>query len=63
MLAILLFPTTTPILISGVRCTRGILEGLTLSDPTVGGWLRLAAGFAALYLFVGLATFGAAVEE
>jgi heme exporter protein B len=61
LLAILLFSVATPLFISAVKCTAGVLGGDGLAS--VRNWLLIAAGFDLLYLFVGLLTFEFVVEE
>ena len=61
LLATLLFPVATPLLISAVKCTSSVLAGEGL-EP-VSRWMLVAVGFDVLYLFVGLLTFEFVVEE
>jgi heme exporter protein B len=61
LLATLLFPAASPLLISAVACTAAPLAGRSLGE--VGHWLLVAAGFDALYLCVALLTFEFVVEE
>jgi len=61
LLATLLFPVATPLLISAVKTTSAILSGDGLG--VASRWLLVATGFDMLYLFVGLATFEFVVEE
>ena len=61
LLATLLFPAATPLLISAVRCTASCLAGRPLGD--ISQWLLLAAGFDLLYFFVALLTFEFVMEE
>ncbi len=61
LLATLLFPAATPLLISAVKCSAACLSGAGLSSVT--HWLLLAAGFDVLYCFVALATFEFVLEE
>ena len=61
MLATLLFPAITPILISAVKCTEAILDGKGLNS--VSNWLAVTGGFDLLYLMVGLLTFEFVLEE
>ncbi|MDH3627596.1 MAG: heme exporter protein CcmB [Acidobacteriota bacterium] len=55
LLATLLFPAITPLLLSGIRCTGAVLSGDALE--TYQHWLLMGAGFDMLYVFVALATF------
>jgi len=61
LLATLLFPAASPLLISAVKSTAAVLEGRSLG--TVSNWLLVAAGFDVLYLFVALLTFEFVLEE
>jgi heme exporter protein B len=61
LLATLLFPAATPLLISAVKCTAALLEGRTLS--AVSHWLLVAVGFDVLYLLVSLWTFEFVLED
>lgn len=61
LLATLLFPVSTPLFISAVKCTMAALEGGGLGP--VSRWMWIAAGFDMLYFFTGLLTFGYVVEE
>jgi len=61
MLATLLFPAVSPILISAVKCTEAILDGKGLAS--VSNWLAVTGGFDLLYLMVGLLTFEFVLEE
>jgi heme exporter protein B len=61
LLATLLFPAATPILISAVKCTEVCLDGRGLGSVTQ--WLAVTAGFDLLYLMVGLLTFEFVLEE
>jgi heme exporter protein B len=61
LLAVLLFPTASPLLISAVECTAAALAGRPLA--TVSSWLGVAVGLDALYLFVALLTFEFVLEE
>ena len=61
LLATLLFPAATPLIISAVKCTAACLAGQPLS--TVSQWLLLAVGFDLLYFFLALMTFEFVLEE
>jgi heme exporter protein B len=61
LLAVLLFPAASPLVISAVECTTAVLDGSGLG--AVLRWMLLAAGLDLLYLLVGLATFELVLEE
>jgi heme exporter protein B len=61
LLATLLFPAASPILIAAVRCTEASLDGNSLAGVT--NWLAVTAGFDLLYLMIGLLTFEFVLEE
>jgi heme exporter protein B len=61
LLATLLFPAASPLLISAVKCTAACLADGSLSG--VSQWLLVAAGFDLLYFFVALLTFEFVLEE
>jgi heme exporter protein B len=61
LLATLLFPASTPLFISAVKCTGSILEGQPLGDQS--NWLLLTAGFDVLYFLVALIVFDFVLEE
>jgi heme exporter protein B len=61
LLATLLFPAVTPLIISAVKCTSACLADGSLAAVT--RWLLVAAGFDVLYFFVGLLTFEFVLEE
>ena len=61
LLATLLLPAATPLLLSGVTVTGALFRGDGLDGVT--RWLGLAAGFDLLYFFVALATFEYILEE
>jgi heme exporter protein B len=61
LLATLLFPAASPLLISAVKCTAACLGGRPLSS--VSNWLLVAVGFDVLYFFVALLTFEFVLEE
>jgi heme exporter protein B len=61
LLATLLFPAVSPLLISAVKCTAACLAGRGLGDVT--HWLLVAIAFDVLYFFVALLTFEFVLEE
>ena len=61
LLATLLFPAATPLLISAVKCTAACLDDRPMTE--VSNWLLLAVGFDVLYLFVAMLTFEFILEE
>lgn len=61
LLATLLFPAATPLIISAVKCTAACLAGKSLAS--VSQWLLLAVGFDLLYFFVALLTFEFVLED
>lgn len=61
LLATLLFPAASPLLISAVKCTAACLADGSLSG--VSQWLLVAMGFDVLYFFVALLTFEFVMEE
>ena len=61
LVATLLFPTATPLLISAVRCTGDLLAGESLES--VKTWMLAAVGFDLLYLMLALLTFEFVLEE
>ncbi len=61
LLATLLFPASTPLFISAVKTTGGLLG--SESSTAVSDWLMLTAGFDLLYVFLALLTFEIAVER
>jgi heme exporter protein B len=61
LLATLLFPAASPLLISAVKCTAACLADGSLSG--VSQWLLVASGFDVLYFFVALLTFEFVMEE
>ena len=61
LLATLLFPAATPLIISAVKCTAACLAGRPLA--TVSQWLLMATGFDLLYFFVALMTFEFVLED
>ncbi len=61
LLATLLFPAATPLIISAVKCTAACLAGKSLAS--VSQWLLLAVGFDLLYFFVALMTFEFVLED
>jgi len=61
LLATLLFPAATPLIISAVKCTAACLADGSLS--AVWQWVLIAVGFDVLYFFVALLTFEFVMEE
>jgi len=61
LLATLLFPAATPLIISAVKCTAACLADGSLG--AVSQWLLIAVGFDVLYFFVALLTFEFVMEE
>jgi len=61
LLATLLFPSASPLLISAVKCTATVMEKQSLAD--VSNWLLVAVGFDVLFFFVSLLTFEFVLEE
>ncbi len=61
LLATLLFPVSTPLFISAVKCTTAVMESKPLAS--VSTWLLVAAGFDALYFLVALLTFEFVLED
>lgn len=61
LLPVLLFPLATPVLISGVRATLGILAGRPLADVMPG--VRLLVAFDVLFVVVGYLIFEYVLEE
>ena len=61
LLVTLLFPATSPLFISAVKCTAALLEGKGLADAS--SWMMIAVGFDILYIFVALSTFEFVLEE
>jgi len=61
LLAVLLFPAASPLLISAVKCTGTVMEGGPLSE--VSNWLMISVGLDLLYLMVALMTFEFVLEE
>jgi len=61
LLAVLLLPAATPILLSAVQCTKGALSGEPLAANA--RWLLVTAGFDVLYFLVALLVFETALEE
>ncbi len=61
LLATLLFPFSSPLLISAVKCTSAVLEGKPLA--AVKPWLLVAGGFDVLYFLVALVTFEYVLED
>lgn len=61
LLATLLLPATTPLLLAGVSASGALFRGAGISS--VSRWIGLAVGFDLLYFFVALATFEFVLEE
>ncbi len=61
LVAMLLFPAASPLLISAVKTTAAALEGKSLS--TVGNWLLVTAGFDVLYFLAALLLFEFVLED
>ena len=61
LLATLLFPVASPLFISAVKCTSGVLEGKPLSS--VSNWMLVTAGFDVLYFLVAMLTFEYILED
>lgn len=61
LLATLLFPVSSPLFISAVKCTEAVLEKRGLG--TVSNWLLVTAGFDVLYCLVALLTFEFILED
>jgi heme exporter protein B len=61
LLAVLLLPAATPLLLSAVQCTRGALGG----DPLAANarWMLVTAGCDVLYFLVALLVFEPVLEE
>jgi heme exporter protein B len=60
MLPVLLFPIILPVVISAVKVTAGILDGLPLGD--FGHWLRFLIAFDVIFLVVSYMTFDYVVQ-
>lgn len=61
LVATLLFPAATPLLISATRCSAAAIGGRPLSG--VSNWLLLTAGFDLLYVFAAFLLFEFVLEE
>lgn len=61
LLATLLFPAATPLFISAVKCTGGLLGQGDLTDQS--RWMLLTAGFDVLYFVLALLMFEFVLEE
>jgi heme exporter protein B len=61
MLPVLLFPVVLPVVLSAVRLTAGVLDGLPWSS--LAPWLRLLFGFDVIFLVVSYLTFDYVVQE
>lgn len=62
LLATLLFPASTPVFVSAVKCTAAVLSNRGLSDEA-RTWLLATIGFDVLYFLVALGTFEFVLEE
>jgi heme exporter protein B len=62
LLATLLFPASTPVFVSAVKCTAAVLSGRGLGDEG-RTWLLATVGFDVLYFLVALGTFEFVLEE
>jgi len=60
MLPVLLFPIILPVVISAVKLTAGILDGLPWAS--LASWLRLLVGFDVIFLTVSYMTFDYIVQ-
>ncbi len=61
LLATLLFPAASPVLIAAVRCTSAVLDGSDLASAS--RWMLVTAGFDGLFFFVALLTFEHVLED
>ncbi len=61
MLPVLLFPVILPVVISAVKLTAGILDGLPWGS--LAHWLRLLIGFDVIFLTISYMTFDYVVES
>ena len=61
LLATLLFPVASPVLISAVKCTAAVLDGKGLGG--VSHWMLVTLGFDGLFFFVALLTFEYVLED
>ncbi len=61
LLATLLFPAASPVIVSAVKCTTALLEGKALA--AVQQWMLLIVGFDAVFLFLALLTFEFVLED
>ena len=61
LVATLLFPAATPLLISATRCSAAAIAGRPLSG--VSNWILLTAGFDLLYIFAAFLLFEFVLEE
>ena len=60
MLPVLLFPIILPVVISAVKVTAGILDGIPLGD--LAHWLRFLIAFDVIFLVVSYMTFDYVVQ-
>jgi len=61
MLPVLLFPIVLPVVVSAVKLTAGILDGLPWASLT--HWLRLLIGFDVIFVVLSYMTFDYVVES
>jgi heme exporter protein B len=61
LLPILLFPIVVPVLVSAVRLTAAIIDGLPFTDAQK--WLGLLVAFDALFMAISFVLFDYVVEE
>ncbi len=61
LLPVLLFPVLLPVVISAVKATAGVLDGLPWADLSI--WLSYLAGFDVIFLAVCYLTFDYVVES
>ena len=61
LLPILLFPIILPVVLSAVKLTTGVLDGLPMAN--LAPWLRLLIGFDVIFLIVSYLTFDYVVQS
>lgn len=61
LLSILLFPISTPLIISAVKATTAVLEGKELA--AYSNWLMITAGFDVIFFFGSILLFEYIIEE
>ncbi len=61
MLPLLLFPVAVPLIISAVKLTAGIMDGLAGAE--LARWWQLLVGFDAIFFTLSFVTFDYAIEE